>query len=278
MMQATGEPQWSTSSKENGGKMYRKKIFIFAICSMFFILGCQKNEPKSTKKETVKTEQKSKPTKKQGYIYGTVKETMNSGGYTYILLEFDGKKSWVAVPPMDVKVGDEVMLYPGQVMKNFHSKSLNKTFDSIIFSQGAVSPPMSNAHGGEDGAKMVVKAHSSATRLGKKDVKIEPATGPGAITVEMAYKKAKELDGKKVVLKAVVVKVAKNILGKNWLHCQDGTGTEEAGNFDITVTTKAFPSVGDKVIIKGVLHKDRDIGAGYFYPVIIEDANITVIK
>ncbi|WP_224963020.1 hypothetical protein [Geomonas subterranea] len=69
-------------------------------------------------------------------ITGKVTETANAGGYTYICVEKDGVKTWVAVPPMEVKVGEEVSLLPGNVMTNFSSKSLNRTFDKIIFSNG----------------------------------------------------------------------------------------------------------------------------------------------
>jgi hypothetical protein len=69
-------------------------------------------------------------------ISGKVVETMNSGGYTYVNLEKDGKKRWVAAPSMQVSVGQELKLRNGAVMTNFSSKSLNKTFDSIIFSAG----------------------------------------------------------------------------------------------------------------------------------------------
>ena len=71
-------------------------------------------------------------------ISGKVVETMNSGGYTYILIASGDKKIWGAVPTMEVTVGQELQLLPGQTMTNFNSKSLNRTFDSVIFSTGAV--------------------------------------------------------------------------------------------------------------------------------------------
>ncbi len=258
----------------------KKNLVLLMVCLILILAGCQGQEPqKRGDAASASKEQKaeSQVPQKPEFIYGTVKETMNGGGYTYMLLEFEGKKNWVAVPEMKVAVGDEVMLYPGQVMNNFHSKSLNRTFDSIIFSQGPVDQPAGQT-GTDSGSDMSAQAHSGAAKIAKGDIQVEPATGKNAITIEEAYKKAKELDGKQVVLKALVMKVSKNILGKNWLHCQDGTGTEAAKNYDITVTTQAAPAVGDLVLIKGTLHKDKDIGAGYFYPVIIENAEVTVLK
>lgn len=69
-------------------------------------------------------------------ITGKVVETTDAGGYTYLCVEKDGGKTWVAVPTMSVKVGDAVSLNAGNVMTNFSSKTLNRTFDKIIFSSG----------------------------------------------------------------------------------------------------------------------------------------------
>lgn len=102
---------------------------VFAVCVLFFISvsGCN-----STKKET------AAPGASQAGVAlsGKVAETMNSGGYTYVSLENNGKKTWVAIPETKVKVGQEVACQPGMEMKNFTSKTMKRTFDSIIFSAG----------------------------------------------------------------------------------------------------------------------------------------------
>jgi hypothetical protein len=69
-------------------------------------------------------------------LSGKVVETMSSGGYTYVCLENNGIKTWVAMPMTMVKVGQQVTCKPGAEMKNFTSKTLNRTFGSIIFSEG----------------------------------------------------------------------------------------------------------------------------------------------
>jgi hypothetical protein len=63
-------------------------------------------------------------------------------------------------------------------------------------------------------------------------------------------------------------------MGKNWLHLQDGSGSE--GTNDLTVTTGTTVKVGDMVLVSGVVSVDRDFGYGYSYEVIIEDAEVTV--
>ena len=70
---------------------------------------------------------------------GTVVQTMNASGYTYVLLEKDGTQSWCAMPETEIKVGEEIAVAPGAPMYNFSSKTLNKTFDTIYFTSGVVS-------------------------------------------------------------------------------------------------------------------------------------------
>ena len=72
-------------------------------------------------------------------ITGTVVETAEAGGYTYICLEKDKVKTWVAVPPLQVNVGQQLTLAPGNEMHNFTSKTLNRTFEKIIFTSGPQS-------------------------------------------------------------------------------------------------------------------------------------------
>lgn len=73
-------------------------------------------------------------------LSGKVTETTTAGGYTYLSLEKDGKKSWAAISGTpNVAVGQELTLKPGMVMKNFTSKSLNQKFDQIVFSEGIAS-------------------------------------------------------------------------------------------------------------------------------------------
>jgi hypothetical protein len=67
---------------------------------------------------------------------GKVLETMDSGGYTYVQVEENGQKLWVAAMQTPVKVGDTVEFPDSPPMVNFQSKTLKRTFDKIIFAPG----------------------------------------------------------------------------------------------------------------------------------------------
>ena len=208
-------------------------------------------------------------------LKGKVLETMNSGGYTYINIEQDGKSTWVAVPTMQVTVGQEVSVMPGFVMNNFKSKTLDRTFGTIVFSSGLVDGAEKKAKASASGVMPSDTPHGLTVPDKKVEkIKVEKADGPNAYTVAELHAKRGELDTKSVVLKGQVVKVSQAILGKNWIHIQDGSGSASDGTNDMIVTSQDIPSVGDIVTAKGTLHKDKDFGMGYFYGVIIEEASI----
>jgi len=107
------------------------------------------------------------------------------------------------------------------------------------------------------------------------EINVEKAQGDNAYTVGEIYAKGKELAGKKVKIKAQVVKMSRMIMGKNWLHIQDGSGEALNNTHDLVVTTMAAPAKGTVVVVEGELHADRDFGFGYHYDVIVEDAEVT---
>lgn len=68
---------------------------------------------------------------------GKVLSTLDAPGYTYMELASTEKRFWIAAPTTRVKAGDRVRFEQSLVMKNFNSKTLNRTFDQIIFVNSA---------------------------------------------------------------------------------------------------------------------------------------------
>lgn len=202
-------------------------------------------------------------------LSGKVLETMNSGGYTYISIERNGGKIWVAIPMTEVKVGQVLTFQPGAEMGNFKSKSLNRTFDNIIFSGGLAAKGGPAPAGSPHGA-----GAAAAPKSGEK-ISVAKATGPDAYTVSEVFAKSAALHEKTAVVRGKVVKVSEAIMGKNWVHVQDGTGDAAKGNNKLVATTQDLPKVGDVVTLKGTIYKDKDFGSGYKYNVIMEQASVT---
>ncbi len=231
----------------------------------------------------------AKPAPGKGLLAGKVKETMDSGGYTYVLLETKTGDKWVAAPKTVVKVGQEISFAPGMVMKNFKSETLNRTFPEVVFSPGVAGSGAAGGmaamggscpsqkgdsgmapHAGGMGSGMGAMSSSGRVVVPPLDLKIEKAKGDNAFTVVELYSQGKALDKKRVRVRAKVVKVSPNIMGKNWIHLQDGSGDPAKGTHDLVVTSQEKPVIGEIVVVEGVLAADKDFGAGYRYDVIIE--------
>jgi hypothetical protein len=106
------------------------------------------------------------------------------------------------------------------------------------------------------------------------DVKVAKASGPDARTVAEILKGKGDLKDKPVVVRGKIVKYTPGVMGKNWMHLQDGSGSAKDGTNDIVVTTLDEAKRGDVVLLKGVVRVDRDLGSGYFYKVLVEDAKL----
>ena len=262
----------------------RYKILTIILMMTISIAACDTQKPHKAEPKQQQTSQKvTQPAHKTAtspeYLFGKVKETMNSGGYTYILLqENSGDETWVAIPETPIEAGTEVMVKPGVPMNKFHSKTLNRTFDMIIFSSGIVG----DSHGKKSTSmSMSGSSHASLDKhKGRrmvpmvKDIVIENPP-EGAVTIASLYEDLDSVSGKAVTIKGKVVKVSPRIMGKNWIHLQDGSGSEEKLDYDITVTTMDLPDVGAVVVVKGTANTNRDFGAGYKYDIIIENASVT---
>jgi hypothetical protein len=208
-------------------------------------------------------------------LAGKVVETMNAASYTYVLLESGGKRTWAAAPQFPVKVGDTVAMAGGMPMTNYHSKTLDRTFDVVYFSgdvrvngaRPAGAPAAAELPAGHPATGSAAAAPAAPNLAGIK----RAANGQ---TVAEIFAGKDKLTGKPVAVRGRVVKFNAMIMGKNWLHIRDGSGAE--GTNDLTVTSADKAKVGDLVVIAGELKANRDFGGGYRYPLIVEDAKVVV--
>ena len=92
----------------------------------------------------------------------------------------------------------------------------------------------------------------------------------GAISLHDLFSGRDKLAGKTVILTGKVVKFMPEIMNKNWIHLQDGTSYN--GFNDITITSLEKVKVDEIVTLKGTVVLNKDLGSGYKYDVLIEDA------
>jgi hypothetical protein len=202
-------------------------------------------------------------------VTGKVLEVKDVDNYTYLRLQTKDGETWAAVSKTPVKKGADVTIENAMVMNNFESKSLKRKFDKIVFGSIAGAGGSASATGGD------LTMHSGAAKPADVgNVKVAKASGPDARTVAEVVTNSSQLKNKNVLVRGKVVKYTPDILGKNWVHLRDGSGSAADHTDDVLVTTKDQAKVGDVVVAKGVVHTDKDLGAGYTYKVLIEEATL----
>ena len=201
-----------------------------------------------------------------GMTRGKVLETVDSGGYTYVLVETSEAPIWAAGPQTVVKVGDIVEISQGMPMQQFQSETLNRTFDVLYFVGSIANLTAPNV-----AAPAPTQASDSQPAVTDVSVaELEPGKN-----IAWVYANKEALANEAISLRGKVVKYNSNIMGWNFIHIQDGSGDAAARNGDLTVTSKATTAVGETVVIAGTVILDKDFGAGYLFPVLVEDASIT---
>lgn len=198
-----------------------------------------------------------------GTVKGVVLEVRDVEAYSYLRLKTQDGEIWAAVNRAAISKGAEVTIENTMVMTNFESRSLKKRFDKIVF--GTLS----------GGKGSMAAAHPGMNKpAAVADVKVAKAAGPNGRTVSEIVSGKAALKDKTVAVRGSVVKFNSNIMGRNWVHLRDGSGSAADNTNDLLVTTKDSAKVGDVVVAKGIVHTDRDFGAGYSYKVLVEDASL----
>jgi len=207
-----------------------------------------------------------------------VAEVIHTSNYTYLKVSDNGAENWIAVTRQEAAAGEVYYYDQALEMKNFNSKELKRTFETIYFVQGISKQPITAAAaptagmggmggmGGDAAAK-----HTGKIALEKK---VETVIAPvaGSVSIAQLYADKAKYSGKVIKIKGQVVKINEEVMGKNWIHIQDGSG--DSGNFDLAVTTLDGMKMDDVVTFEGTITLDKDFGAGYFYELIMEDAKL----
>ena len=268
--------------------MKKTSLMLILLAIPLCITACIPQEPAIEVGSTRTTAPAAAASTADAIASGTVSETMNTGGYTYVQVDTGSEKVWAAAPECVVNVGDQVVIPQGAPMYDYHSKTLDRDFELVYFvasfqdasgaplsgGSGMLSghPPMSGGHGSLTGAHGGIPQDTKAAEIDLSGVE----KAEGGHTVSEIYAEKSDLSGKEVTVRGKVVKFNAQIMGKNWLHIRDGSGEADAGTNDVTVTSDTAAQVGDTVLVTGQVHLDKDFGYGYQYDVIIEDAQVAV--
>lgn len=214
-------------------------------------------------------------------LRGKIVEKIDASQYSYLKLETADGEVWTAVPQTTKAVGETAGVLGPVWMENFKSSTLNRSWEHIAFGtlEGAGAPatgtpgaPAGSAGMFAGAAATMPAGHPAPSAVDSGPIKVAAAAGPMGRTIADVYARKAELKDKTVSIRGKVVKATNGVLGKNWLHLRDGTG--KGATEDLTIASDDTAKVGDTVLVSGTVHLDRDLGAGYHYDVLVENAQI----
>lgn len=241
-------------------------LTVISILLALASLSCRQKEQE--RKEQQVHEQQNVHTQQSGVAADlhtvVVQEVVQATSYSYLKVKEANSEFWIAISKREIEAGATISFAGGLEMKNFESKDLQRTFETVYFVDRIV--------GGESSAsgQSMSMSRQMKPELEKKEISIEPAEG--GITIAELFTNRDSYADKTVLIKGQVTKVNRAIMDKNWIHLQDGTG--DSGGFDLTITTDEEVNVGDVVTFEGKITLNKDFGSGYSYEVLMEQAKL----
>ena len=240
------------------------RFILFVGSSLLLLSGCSNEQQKTTQEKKVLEVKKEEKKQLKTEAKKQVLQRIDSGGYSYVEVLEQGKQYWIAGPQSDVQKGDFIEYNKQMVMPSFTSNTLQRTFTDLVFVSAIY----------KEDEKQAPATQTNPHPVAMQEITVKTASS-GIKVVDLFAQKEK-LKGSEVLFNAQVVKITKDVMDKDWIHLQDGSG--EQGEHDIIATSKTTDlQVGDQVEVVGKLQTDLNLGSGYNYPAIIQEASFKAL-
>lgn len=190
-----------------------------------------------------------------------VNEVLSSDKYVYLNVNEGNSQYWIVTRKRDVEIGETYFFSGGLLKTNYENKEINRVFDKIYLVSNIVSANHGNNPATINDHEMQGFADPKEPRIFEKE---------GSIKIADLLANPKKYEGKKIQLTGKCVKLNANIMGRNWIHLQDGSKND----YDLVLTSKIAIPVGHIVTMTGTVSLNKDFGAGYQYDIIIENCDI----
>jgi hypothetical protein len=243
----------------------RKIQFILLSLVIVIIASCQSKptEIKSKKKDEPQKEGSILQNSNNAHHTISINEVLQANKYTYLNVKENNEDFWIAIPKREVQ-SDVIYHYSGGLKKtNFYSPEFNRTFPLIYLVSGLHEASSHDNKSAIDQAISEMEVSNPTSPMSHSE---------GSIPLSDIFTDKTKYSGKRVKVKGKCVKVNNQIMGRNWIHIQDGT-SDNGTNYDLTITTQEIIPLGSTVIMEGIIALNKDFGAGYRYDIIMEEAN-----
>ncbi|HEX5167870.1 MAG TPA: hypothetical protein VFW11_01755 [Cyclobacteriaceae bacterium] len=181
-------------------------------------------------------------------------EVLPTTKYVYVRVKEGSEEFWIATIKMEVTVGKTYFYRDGLLKTNFESKEHNRIFDRMYL----VSSLVDSDHGSKSTATESEPSHAAIT---------DKIVVEGSVKIAELVANPKKYEGKVIQISGKCVKLNANIMGRNWVHLEDGSNDD----FDLVITSNVAIPEGHTVTMTGKVSLNKDFGAGYQYSIILEE-------
>jgi hypothetical protein len=188
----------------------------------------------------------------------TVKEVLPTTKYVYLRVTEGEQEFWIATIKTEVKVGGTYFYQGGLLKTNFESKEHKRVFDKMYLVSSIV-PSDHSSHVTPE------KSQQPSTTETRKDIDVK-----GSVKIAELVANPKKYEGKTIQIRGQCVKLNPNIMGRNWVHLQDGSKDD----YDLVVTCEVQIPVGHTVTLTGKVVLNKDFGSGYKYDILLEEGQL----
>jgi hypothetical protein len=244
----------------------KSHAFIISIALLIITASCG-SKPKVIEEETPSAPAHTHEQGASSEISNTphtvvCQDFLHTEKYTYMDVTEDGQRFWIAVPRQEVEKGATYHYTGGLMKKNFKSTEYDRVFETIYLVSAVTRHELFSGGSAVDRALAQQQQQPATT-----PVNIAPSSGD-IVKISDVLANRTQYDGKVISVRGRCVKINKMIMGRNWVHIDDGS----VSGTDLTVTTTADVAVGTTVTMTGTIALNKDFGAGYRYEVIMEGA------
>jgi hypothetical protein len=198
----------------------------------------------------------------------TVLELLEGGNYDYMYVSEDTLSYWLATKKGEYVIGKEYVYSSFIPKTDFSSKEFNRVFEQLNLVSNLIPASSLNTKG---------HVHGPNCNHGNLDNQDTGADYPFdensesiSVTIAELVENPTKYISSWVLLSGICVKVNTAILDRNWIHIKDGT----LDSYDLVITSNDNVKLGDSVTFKARITLNKDFGAGYSYPLLLEQGTL----
>ena len=191
-----------------------------------------------------------------------VREVLPGSKYVYLKVEEGSDTYWIATGPGAITAGAPYVFNEAVVKTDFRSATLDREFDSIYLVTQLV-PAVRK----KELKRMRFNPHANASE--KDTSQAGEETGQiQKVSLNELLEDARRFENQQIEINGICTKVNTNIMDRNWIHLKSNPEDTR----EVVATSSHAPPVGESITLQAVVRLDKDFGAGYIYPILLEDA------